>query len=93
MPAKSPKGLLCGHPEGASRGTGGRGRPDDLDPGGRLSRPDERARQALRSIRRSLVSAPAADHRRSRWSGPAAGWSGARVSVLSGGPGLSHEGG
>ena len=73
MPAKSPKVLVCGHPECASRGTGGGGRPDDLDPGGRLSRRDEPARQALRSIRRSLVSAPAADHRRSRWRWPAAG--------------------
>jgi hypothetical protein len=40
---------------------------------GRLGRRDERARQALQYIPRSLVSAPAVHHRVSRWRRSAAG--------------------
>ncbi len=54
----------------------GGGRSYDLDACGRLGRRDERARQALRSIPRSLVSAPAVHHRVSRWRRSAAGWGG-----------------
>lgn len=43
---------------------------------GRLGRRDERTRQALRCISRSLVSARAVHHSLSRWRRPAAGWGG-----------------
>jgi hypothetical protein len=43
---------------------------------GRLGRRDERARQVLQYIPRSLVSAPAVHHSVSRWRRPAAGWAG-----------------
>ena len=55
----------------------------DLDACGRLGRRDERARMALQYIPRSLVSAPAVDHRASRWRRPAAGWGG-RIHLLRG---------
>ena len=54
----------------------GGGRAYDLDACGRLGRRDERARQVLQSIPRSLVSAPAVHHSVSRWRRPAAGWAG-----------------
>jgi len=55
-----------------SRHWGG-GRAYDLDACGRLGRRDERARQALQYIPRSLVSAPAVHHSVSRWRRSAAG--------------------
>src|SRR2546426_1731005 len=61
----------------------GGGRSYYLDTCGRLGRRDERTQQALRSIPRALVSAPAVHHRMSRWRRPAAGWSG-RFDRLSG---------
>jgi len=54
----------------------GGGRAYYLDACGRLGRRDERARQVLQSIPRSLVSASAVHHRVSRWRRPAAGWAG-----------------
>src|SRR5258708_21951342 len=54
----------------------GGGRAYDLDACGRLGRRDERARQVLQYIPRSLVSAPAVHHSVSRWRRPAAGWAG-----------------
>ena len=54
----------------------GGGRAYDLDACGRLGRRDERARQALQYIPRSLVSARAVHHSASRWRRPAAGWGG-----------------
>ena len=74
--------LLCGHPEGASRGRGG-GRAYNLDSCGRLGRRDERTQGLLRCIPRSLVSAPAVHHSMSRWRRPAAGW-GSRTELLCG---------
>jgi hypothetical protein len=61
----------------------GGGRAYDLDACGRLGRRDERARQALQSIPRALVSAPAVHHSVSRWRRPAAGW-GSRPELLCG---------
>ena len=52
----------------------GGGRAYDLDACGRLDRRDERARQVLQYIPRSLVSAPAVHHSVSRWRRSAAGW-------------------
>jgi len=61
----------------------GGGRAYYLDACGRLGRRDERARQVLQSIPRSLVSAPAVHHSLSRWRRPAAGW-GSRTDLLCG---------
>ncbi len=52
----------------------GGGRAYYLDACGRLGRRDERARQVLQYIPRSLVSAPAVHHSVSRWRRSAAGW-------------------
>jgi hypothetical protein len=58
---------------GVSESRHGGGRSFYLDACGRLGRRDERTQQALRCISRALVSAPAVDHRVSRWRRPAAG--------------------
>ncbi len=59
----------------------GGGKSYNLDICGRLGVRDERPQDVLRYIPRSLVSAPAGDHRMSRWRRPAAG-RGAGIDLL-----------